>query len=160
MLVVGAMYFDLQGNGLLFKYNEIVARRVLPTPIANLLYPDATAWDAPLVGQAGAPETLPPVEIYDLRTLPRELFTTPAAAGGLPLTDTSPGSNNWAVAGTRSAGGGALLASDPHLPLRVPSIWSTIPARRAEITAPESRATTDSMPVPTSGASARTSGTA
>ncbi len=44
--------------------------------------------------------------------------------------------------------------------IRVASIWSITPVRRAAIAAPESRATTPSMPVPTNGASARTSGTA
>ena len=44
--------------------------------------------------------------------------------------------------------------------MRAPSIWSTTPGRRATIVAPESRATAASMPVPTSGASARISGTA
>ncbi len=32
-------------------------------------------------------------------------------------------SNNWAVAGSKSATGGALLAGDPHLHLTLPSIW-------------------------------------
>ncbi len=32
-------------------------------------------------------------------------------------------SNNWAVAGSKSASGGALLAGDPHLHLTLPSIW-------------------------------------
>lgn len=32
-------------------------------------------------------------------------------------------SNNWAVAGSRSASGGALMAGDPHLHLTLPSIW-------------------------------------
>jgi penicillin G amidase len=32
-------------------------------------------------------------------------------------------SNNWAVAPSRSATGGALLAGDPHLHLTLPSIW-------------------------------------
>ena len=56
-----------------------------------------------------------------------------------------------------------LVASDSSVArttMRVPSIWLTTPVRRAAMTAPESRATTSSMPVPTSGASARTSGTA
>lgn len=44
--------------------------------------------------------------------------------------------------------------------IRVPSICSTTPGRRATTTAPESRATTSSMPVPTSGASDWMSGTA
>ena len=33
------------------------------------------------------------------------------------------GSNNWAVAPSRSASGHALLAGDPHLQLTLPSIW-------------------------------------
>ena len=33
------------------------------------------------------------------------------------------GSNNWAVAPSRSAGGTAILAGDPHLDFQLPSIW-------------------------------------
>ena len=40
------------------------------------------------------------------------------------------------------------------------ALGGAMPARRAAIAAPESRATVSSMPVPTNGASARTSGTA
>lgn len=32
-------------------------------------------------------------------------------------------SNNWAVAGARTAGGKPLLANDPHLGLTIPSVW-------------------------------------
>ncbi len=52
------------------------------------------------------------------------------------------------------------VSSVARMTMRVASIWSTTPARRAPMAAPESRATTASMPVPTKGASARTSGTA
>ena len=37
--------------------------------------------------------------------------------------DDAVGSNNWAVAPSRSANGHALLAGDPHLDLSLPSIW-------------------------------------
>jgi penicillin amidase len=33
------------------------------------------------------------------------------------------GSNNWVVAGSRSATGKPLLANDPHLGLSAPAIW-------------------------------------
>jgi penicillin amidase len=39
------------------------------------------------------------------------------------LLATGGASNNWAVAGSKSASGGALLAGDPHLHLTLPSIW-------------------------------------
>lgn len=41
----------------------------------------------------------------------------------------SPGSNNWAVAGERTASGAPLLANDPHLPLAVPGTWFMVHLR-------------------------------
>jgi penicillin G amidase len=35
-------------------------------------------------------------------------------------------SNNWAVDGTKSASGKPMLASDPHLPQSIPSIWHEV----------------------------------
>jgi penicillin amidase len=121
VLVAGAMYFDLEDDVRgLRKSNELVARSILPSALADVLYPSSTVWDAPLVGDAGAPASLPGPETYDLRRLPRELFgrhvnTAPEAS--------LRGSNNWAVAGSQTTTGRALLANDPHLALRVPSIW-------------------------------------
>ncbi len=57
----------------------------------------------------------------------------PAIAGkapsGLELMKAAPprragrGSNNWVVAGSRTASGAPLLANDPHLEAMMPSIW-------------------------------------
>ncbi len=44
--------------------------------------------------------------------------------------------------------------------MRPASTWSTMPSRRPTVQTPESRATVPSMPVPTSGAAVRKSGTA
>lgn len=44
----------------------------------------------------------------------------------LNLVEATPkeiGSNDWAVAPSRSASGAAMMADDPHLPLNLPSIW-------------------------------------
>ena len=46
------------------------------------------------------------------------------------------------------------VSSVARTTMRVASTWSTTPVRRAAMAAPESRATTASMPVPTNGASA------
>ncbi|MCB9087426.1 MAG: penicillin acylase family protein [Calditrichae bacterium] len=37
--------------------------------------------------------------------------------------DPANGSNNWAVAGSKTRSGYPILCSDPHLGLRLPSIW-------------------------------------
>lgn len=38
-------------------------------------------------------------------------------------TEDGIGSNNWAVAGSKTASGNAILCDDPHLALSLPSIW-------------------------------------
>jgi penicillin amidase len=55
------------------------------------------------------------------------------AAGGLPLGTRfilgggdGIGSNNWVVSGSRTASGRPILANDPHLSIRMPSIWYEI----------------------------------
>ncbi len=37
--------------------------------------------------------------------------------------DVQPGSNNWALAGSRTKSGASILCNDPHLSLNLPSIW-------------------------------------
>lgn len=46
------------------------------------------------------------------------LDTAPGLTGSRGI-----GSNNWVVAGSKSATGGALLANDPHLGFSMPSVW-------------------------------------
>lgn len=61
----------------------------------------------------------------------RELGLTalPSYAPGdaAPLTDqlltTTSGSNSWVVSGAKTASGAALIASDPHVGLRLPNFW-------------------------------------
>lgn len=57
------------------------------------------------------PGPRPPVRLADLPLSP---FPAPGMGGA---------SNAWAAAAGRSAAGGALLASDPHLGLTAPTIW-------------------------------------
>ena len=48
------------------------------------------------------------------------------ASGVLAATDWHPagnGSNNWAIAPSRSTSGSAILCNDPHLRMTLPSIW-------------------------------------
>lgn len=44
----------------------------------------------------------------------------------LPQSDPGFGSNNWAVAGSKTKKGRPILASDPHLGLNIPSLWFAI----------------------------------
>jgi len=42
---------------------------------------------------------------------------------GISKPDADNGSNNWAIAGSRSASGKPILCNDPHLGLNLPAIW-------------------------------------
>lgn len=131
VLVIAAMYFDLQGGTALSKRHEHVARGVLPPEFAAFLYPARTSWDAPLVGDAAPPAPVPDPSVYDLRQLPPAYFDAPALPQRAPLPF---GSNNWAVSGEHTASGGGLLANDMHLGLGVPSIWFRVSMARGGAT--------------------------
>ena len=59
-------------------------------------------------------------------TLPRGIEVGPPRSDDSPaggFVSTGGASNAWAISGGRTTSGSALLANDPHLPLRLPSIW-------------------------------------
>jgi penicillin amidase len=134
-LVVYAMYLDLQGQQWFHESARGVLYDTLPPELAAFLDPPGTEWDAPLLGQAYQPLPPPGPEIFDLRhnNVPPLPGAEESKSGAGLAThsllistrspETSSGSNNWAVAGRLTAHGGALLANDMHLALRLPNIW-------------------------------------
>jgi penicillin G amidase len=71
-----------------------------------------------------------PEEIRELARFPRTPGERPevpapvrAGADAGPPSDGAPGSNNWALGGSRSASGAPLVANDPHLGLALPGVW-------------------------------------
>lgn len=133
VLVVYSMFIELQEE---FGGDEAalgLMHERLPGPVFAFLTPQGTAWDAPLLG---APMPGPPVPgpdaVGELRApegdVARLEVPEPPAGplSGLVLDrepEWVPGSNAWAVAGSRTADGRAILANDMHLGLSVPNIW-------------------------------------
>lgn len=64
----------------------------------------------------------PAAEATRTGAAPAAVSPLQAWADGLGLLE-GVGSNNWVVAGTRTASGKPLLANDPHLGLSAPAIW-------------------------------------
>ena len=97
-------------------------RDTLPARLFEFLAPVGTRWDAPLLGSLLPEAAVPGPDIVDLRgSAPAETASTQLA---LPQTSASEiGSNNWAVAGSLTSHGGALVANDMHLNIDVPAIW-------------------------------------
>jgi penicillin G amidase len=132
-LVGYAMYFDLQDASNQRELSMWKLRQALPPALYALLARDGTRWDAPLVGAARGNAMLPDATALDLRRLP--LPSHPRSFGGLVPESREVGSNNFAVDGTLTRDGRAIVADDMHLGLRVPNIWF-----RARLRYPDRRA--------------------
>lgn len=116
-LVLLSMYLTLQQSWVIESALG-VAREVLPGQLYDMLSAIGDEWDAPLTGPVATVPPLVPPEVFDLRQEGPQ--PEPPARPG-PLI--RPGSNSWAVDGRHSRHGGALLANDMHLSLRLPNIW-------------------------------------
>lgn len=116
LLVIYAMWFDLQGDNGRLELSRNALRLGLGQSAVNFFAPAGTSWDSALDGSTLPP---PPLPRFRLRT-PGE---NPSAAL-LRAEEPRPlGSNSFAVAGVHTSGGGALLANDMHLNLSLPQIW-------------------------------------
>ena len=118
VLVVYAMFTQLNDGRASKDIRRGFAHRVLPGAVFDWVYPQGTPWDAPIMG---APRTLPPAPPASVFAI-RDVSDTPPPAGevGKPYLD---GSNNWVVGGALTQSGRALMSNDMHLGHDVPNIW-------------------------------------
>ncbi|MCL1561274.1 penicillin acylase family protein [Xanthomonas nasturtii] len=127
-----AMYADLQDSDNQTELAAARIRAVVPPALAALLDHQGSSWDAPLFGPPQGDAQLPDAASLDLRRLPRPPAT--------PHAETpTPGSNNFAVDGSLTADGRAIVADDMHLGLRAPNIWFRARLRYADSNAPDGK---------------------
>ena len=125
LLVVLGFYTRLSNNDV-YERPQGVLHAALPEALYEFLTPSTSRFDRPLVGTEADPTAgyvpvpIPGPEIVDLRTRSAQ-SRGPARRVSPPLL--SPASNQWALAAQRGARGGALLANDPHLELRLPNLF-------------------------------------
>jgi penicillin amidase len=125
LLAIWAMYFDLQGaqeprelaRGW-FKDHTTEEQRAF-------LAPESTQWDAPLDAQAIATADIAipaaPPSWWGKPKVAGKPADAPKVAAAEFLNTV--GSNNWAVAGSRSDTGAAIISDDMHLGINLPAIW-------------------------------------
>ncbi len=122
ILAVDAMYLDLAPP----HFNAPQRARLyatLPKPLVDFLLAPDPRWEAPLQGLSATPAPAPAASVFDLRRAPPAPAVTTAALRTALRQDAVLGSNSFAVAGTLTESGAAIVANDMHLPLRVPNIW-------------------------------------
>lgn len=142
--------WTLSGNFSSELFRFLLARKIDPEAVDELraAYPadhptivgDRSASSAssghpsssdPLGGAAGIPgDALAASDPQALSRLLALAGSVTSALGGRPagaaLGPGGAGSNEWAVAPTRSTTGFALLANDPHLAVSMPSVWFVV----------------------------------
>ena len=142
MLVVLSMFLTLQDDDGSYETMRATMEEVLPREMVALLAPPGTEWDTPIEGASFTVPSVPAAEVYNLRA--RRSGRPPAEPPRLQTTallhsddigamwvprdkgEAVFGSNNWAVAGALTPDGGALVANDMHLDIRVPNTWYRI----------------------------------
>jgi penicillin amidase len=137
MLVVLSMFITLQDTDGSYEAALATMSDVLPPEVFALMAPRGTEWDTPVVGEGFPTPSIPPAAVYNARAIrqgkpPIERQRRPEVASAVERwpwadedvdTTEAIGSNNWAVAGRLTADGGALVANDMHLGIRVPNTW-------------------------------------
>lgn len=138
VLVLASMFFQLQDSAGMRDTILGSIYDALPPALADFVTSPGSDWDAPLTGDPIPPPALPGPGILNLRARPAPASgrpetladvnafwdpLLPGAPGVDHAFDDLPGSNNWAVAGTHTASGSAILANDMHLGLAAPNVW-------------------------------------
>lgn len=133
LLVVFSMFLDLQGNQFESERQRGLLQELVPQQAFDFLVPRGGQLDAPIFGEAFPPPVIPGPDVFDPRAVPKPKEEKKVAAldrkfttnEDLDMFDTpyAMGSNNWAVSGSHTKDGRALVANDMHLRIQVPHIW-------------------------------------
>ncbi len=144
LLCALTMYLTLQGELPGQESTLGLMHDLLPAALFEFLAAKGTEWDAPLEGEPFGQPAIPGPGVVDLRrpapstaagpeaAAPPQPAPVPTAAkdgewawAGEAFDGEWPslGSNNWAVAGSHTASGSALVANDMHLGISVPNTW-------------------------------------
>ena len=124
VLVAFSMYLNLNDSTGEEELARGQLRSALPAVFFAFLHPFGTQWDAPVTGGVWRAPPIPGPDVMNLRSAEARLSALRAPRATTPLEEkVFAGSNSWAVAGTHSSDGAALLANDMHLGLRLPHVW-------------------------------------
>jgi penicillin amidase len=139
MLVVLSMFITLQDSTGSYESTLATMTEVMPKAMVDLMTPDGTEWDSPIVGASFNTPPIPGPEVYNLRERrrdkreriqlrpPRQETSIRSVDSGLwagnTHSDSAIGSNNWVIAGRLTMDGAPLVANDMHLAVRVPNTW-------------------------------------
>lgn len=120
ILVVLSMFQTLNG----YEQDErmfSVMEKALPKDLLEFLTPDTDSYTTTLVGGETPRRFMPSVPAAVFAGLPEPAAVL--AQVGVDAQNVVLGSNNWVVAGSKTADGRTMVANDMHLGLGIPNIW-------------------------------------
>jgi penicillin G amidase len=120
ILVVLGMFQNLNGQ----EQDErmvSVMEKALPADLVKFLTPDTDSYATVLVGGQDSRRFSNIIPTWALAALPD--LDAPIAKQGVDAESIIAGSNNWVVAGSKTADGRAIVANDMHLSLGIPNVW-------------------------------------
>ena len=120
LLVELGMFQTLNGHEQDERMTSVMAA-ALPEPLLKFLTPDTDIYATPLIGGPESRRPVPPVPVNEFSSLASR--DVKLARGGVDAENIIAGSNNWVVAGGKTADGRAIVANDMHLGLNTPNIW-------------------------------------
>jgi len=107
-----------------------VMENALPKELVEFLTPDTDAYATVLLGGPDShrpAQAIPVSALASIHTQPTQL-----SQAGVDADSSIAGSNNWVVAGKKTADGRAMIANDMHLSLNAPNIWYRAELRYAQ----------------------------
>ncbi|ANM30725.1 hypothetical protein ABI59_15780 [Acidobacteria bacterium Mor1] len=133
-LVLASMFFVLQDDYGVEERRYSLVREAVGQELFDFVTPKGTRFDAAIDGTMFDPVPTPTAEQVDIRSMQpwQDWFEEQKAEEEekVAFLDSEHdefaihlGSNSWAVAGSHSASGEAIVANDMHLGLDVPHIW-------------------------------------
>ncbi len=118
-LLVGLAMFQTLSSDEESERMLSVMEQALPVPLLRFLTPDVDEYTTVLLGGGQSRRPARPIPVEDWAGL----GSAAQVAGGVDALSIVAGSNNWAVGGSKTRDGRAILADDMHLGLGVPNIW-------------------------------------
>ncbi|WP_231890359.1 penicillin acylase family protein [Methylomonas methanica] len=98
-----------------------VMEQALPADLLRFLTPDTDSYATVLVGGPSSRRFSQSIPVQAIAALPD--VDAHLAQNHVDADNVVAGSNNWVVAGSKTADGRAIVANDMHLGLGVPNIW-------------------------------------
>ena len=122
ILIILNIFQELTGDSEEDERMLSIMAASLPPEVVDFLTPDTDDYTTVLLGGKNAHRPIRPIPIKALTSIRHTLSPTDKTTGMVRMQPRI-GSNNWAVAKSKTSDGRAMVANDMHLGLSVPNIW-------------------------------------